>query len=179
MAAMSPEERAQFEERMRARQAQGGRGGGQDGDAGGRRAGGDAERNGSNAGGQNARGTGRSTPAQNQPPAKTVASTNATNIDSLFAPIEIPETRGRAWLYVNKQLQMVNLRLGITDGTYTEVLNEADLQPEADVVTGVVTAEMANRPAGQQNNPNQTNNPLMPQRGGGRGPGGGGRGGGR
>ena len=42
---------------------------------------------------------------------------NATTIDSLFGPLPTVETRGRAWLYINKQLKPVNLRLGISDGT--------------------------------------------------------------
>jgi HlyD family secretion protein len=166
MANMTPEERAQFQERMRARQAQGGNAG-----VGGGR-GGSFER-----GGQGPGSSGRNaarTQGQNAPTAsKSAATTTATNIDSLFAPIEIQETRQRAWVWANKQLKMVNLRLGISDGTYTEVINESELGPDVDVVTGVITAEMASRPATQPNNPNQTNNPLMPQRGG-RGPGGGG-----
>ena len=79
------------------------------------------------------------------------------------------------WLYVNKQLKPVDLRLGISDGTYTEVLNDSsELAPTTEVVTSIITPEMASRPTGQQN---QANNPLMPQRG--RGPGGPGAGGAR
>ena len=98
-------------------------------------------------------------------------------IDSLFAPLPPVETRGRAWLYINKQLKPVNLRLGISDGTYTEVLNDTELPPEAELVTSIVTAAQATTPANQQNNAN--GNPLMPQRGRPGGPGGGGGGGGR
>jgi hypothetical protein len=89
------------------------------------------------------------------------------------------ESRGRVWLYVGKQLKPVELRLGITDGTYTEVLNDpSELASNTEVVISVITPEMASRPTGQQGN--QANNPLMPQRGRGPGgPGGGGRGGGR
>lgn len=107
------------------------------------------------------------------------AITNAATIDALFAPLQFAETRGRAWVYENKHLELVDLRLGITDGTFTEVLNADALQPGAEVVTAVITPEMASRPAGQQQQ-NSPTNPLMPQRG--RGPGGGGgggRGGGR
>ena len=32
------------------------------------------------------------------------------------------ETRGRAWLFMNNQLKPVNIRLGISDGTNTELL---------------------------------------------------------
>jgi len=86
------------------------------------------------------------------------------------------------WLYINKQLKPVELRLGISDGTFTEVLNEpGELQPNTEVVQSVITPEMASRPTNQQTG--GANNPMMPQRG--RGPGGapggggGGRGGGR
>jgi hypothetical protein len=106
-------------------------------------------------------------------------SSGATTIDSLFGPLPVVETRGTAWLYVNKQLKMVRLRLGITDGTYTEVINEEELQPGIEVVTMMTTGlEPRTATPGQGG----SQNPLMgPQRGGpgGRGPGGGGGGGGR
>jgi hypothetical protein len=105
-----------------------------------------------------------------------IANSKASTIDSLFGPLPTVETRQRAWLYVNKQLKPVMLRLGISDGTYTEILEPTELQPNTEVVTNVVTGlESAQRPTGNQNN----GNPLMgPQRGG-PGGGGGGRGGGR
>src|SRR5262249_12336788 len=109
--------------------------------------------------------------------AKRTRPLTARTMDSLFGPLPQVETRGRAWLFINKELKMVNLRLGISDGTFTEVINDTELQPDMDVVTSVVTAEMASRPANQQNQNN--GNPLMPQRGRPGGPGGGGRGGGR
>jgi hypothetical protein len=113
---------------------------------------------------------------------KSAATTNATTIDALFAPLPEVETRGRAWLYVNKQLKPVNLRLGISDGTFTEVKNDSELPADTEVVTSIITPEMAARPT---NANNANGNPLMPaQRGrgpgqGGPGGGGGGRGGGR
>jgi HlyD family secretion protein len=74
-------------------------------------------------------------------------------------------------------LKPVNLRLGITDGTNTELLS-GELQPGMEVVTGVLTGTGA-RP-GQ---PTGAGNPLLPQGGRGRdgfggfpGGGGGGRG---
>jgi hypothetical protein len=59
------------------------------------------------------------------------------------------------------------VRLGVTDGTYSELL-DGDLQEGQEIVTSFVTGlEPANRP-NQQGGPTQ--NPLMgPQRGGGRG----------
>ena len=44
------------------------------------------------------------------------------------------------WQYdANKQLKMIRLRLGATDGTYTEVLNEADVPADGVVVTAMKT----------------------------------------
>jgi len=194
MASMTPEERAAFQERMKQRQAQGGGPGGPGGGRGGQGAGNfGGGRGGQGAGnfgggrGQGAgnapvnasrsRETGAGQPGGQQRPAgnpKSAAATNATTIDALFAPLPEIETRGRAWLYVNKQLKPVNLRLGISDGTFTEVKNDSELPVDTDVVTSIITPEMAARPANQNN---ANGNPLMPaQRG--RGPGGPGGGGG-
>jgi HlyD family secretion protein len=95
------------------------------------------------------------------------ATQSAETIDALFAPLPVVESRGRAWLFVDHQLKPVNLRLGITDGTYTELLSE-ELQPNMEVVTAV-TGLGPTRTTGAAG----SGNPLMPQRGG---PGGGGRG---
>jgi hypothetical protein len=183
MAAMPPEERAAFQERLKQRQAQGGGRGGQGGGnfagGGGRGQGAGADGSGNAARTPSAASSRTGQPAQ-APNSKSAALTNATTIDALFAPLPVVESRGRAWLYVNKQLKPISLRLGITDGTFTEVLNDSELPADIDVVTSIVTPEMATRPA----NPNNANgNPLMPANRG-RGPGGnpgggGGRGGGR
>jgi len=203
MASMTPEERAQFQERMRQRQADGGRSAGSDqGGRGGFGQGATASPQGTSAGsgqgggrggfgqGQAANGaSGGSAPGvggsrrgqlqgQQATNSRSAAVTSATTIDALFAPLPVVETRGRTWLYINKNLKPVDLRLGISDGTFTEVLTPDALQPGQEVVTSVITPEMASRPANQQNN--NANNPLMPQRGRGPGqggPGGGGRGG--
>ena len=67
----------------------------------------------------------------------------------------------------------MNLRLGITDGTNTELVS-GELQPGPEVVTGVLTGNARHNGRGRR-----AGNPLLPnQRGG--GPGGfGGGGGGR
>ncbi len=88
----------------------------------------------------------------------------AQTIDALFAPLPTVESRGRAWLYVDKQLKPLNLRLGITDGTNTEVLS-TEAQPGMEVVTGVTGLGTTRNTGAQQG----TGNPLMPQRGGGPG----------
>ena len=103
--------------------------------------------------------------------AKTAAAPAASTIDALFAPLPVVESRGRAWLYVDKILKPVTLRLGITDGANTEVISD-DVQEGTEVVTGVTgVGPTRNTPA-----PTGAGNPFTP--GGGRGgPGGGGRGG--
>jgi HlyD family secretion protein len=151
---MTPEQRERFEARMRERQG--------------------AEAGSAPAGGE--RGGGRATAT---PESRTLSS-GATTIDSLFGPLPVVETRGMAWLYVNKQLKPVRLRLGISDGTFTEVINDDELQPTMEVVTMMTTGLETRTVPGQGGN----QNPLMgPQRGGpgrpGGGPGGGGGGGGR
>ena len=103
-------------------------------------------------------------------PSKGGASAAAQTIDALFAPLPTTETRGRAWLFMNKELKPVALRLGISDGTNTEVIS-TELQQGMEVVTGVTGLGTTRAlPQGNQGNP------LMP---GGRGPGGGFGGGGR
>ena len=100
----------------------------------------------------------------------------ATTIDALFGPLPVVESRGRAWLYMDKKLKPISLRLGVSDGTFTEILS-GEIQQGQEVVTAMVTGlEPKTTPPGGNN----ANNPLMgPQRGGpggDRGPGGGGRG---
>ncbi len=83
-------------------------------------------------------------------------------IDALFAPLPVVETRGRAWLYMDKQLKPVNLRLGITDGTNTELLS-GELQQGMELVTSILLGSVrpTTTPAAG------AGNPLMPsQRGG-------------
>ena len=96
----------------------------------------------------------------------------AQTIDALFAPLPVVETRGRAWLKVNGQLKAVGLRLGVTDGSYTEVISAEELPETAEVVTGV-TGLAPTRALPQQ----QQGNPFAPGRGGPGGAPGGGRGG--
>jgi len=140
LAQMTPEQRQQFEARMKER--------------------------GVNMGGQNDQPAAR--PQNAKAPQSTESramASGAQSIDALFGPLPTVESRGRVWLYINKQLKPVNLRLGISDGTWTEVLDGNELQPGTDVVTNVTTGlETQQRPGNQ--NPG-SGNPLMgPQRGG-------------
>jgi HlyD family secretion protein len=114
--------------------------------------------------------------AKGKSPSAQAKDGGATTIDALFAPLPTVITQGRVWIAPNKQLKSVRLRLGITDGTNTELV-EGDLEPGTEVVTGIVLPASA-RPAAAAGG-----NPLLQQggRGGGFGGGGfpGGGGGGR
>ena len=105
---MSPEQRAEF---FAARG--GGRGGG------GR--GGFGERSG---GRDRTGGGGAQRRRANQIAAAAVPTVErgATTIDALFAPLEMTETDGRVWMLDGEQLRPVEVRLGVTDGTATELL---------------------------------------------------------
>jgi HlyD family secretion protein len=107
---------------------------------------------------------------EKKPTGKPAAKPTAETIDALFAPLPPVESRGRAWLFNEHQLKSVNLRLGVTDGTNTELLS-GDIDQNAEVVTsitGLGSTRATNAGGG-------AGNPLMP---GGRGPGGFGGGGG-
>jgi HlyD family secretion protein len=169
LAAMSPDERQRFEE-MRARRAEGGQGG-----PGGPPAAG-APR------GQAAQAT-QGRPETASPARQRAGATRsgthasgATTIDALFGPLPQTESRGRAWLYADNKLKPLNLRLGVSDGTFTEIL-EGEVREGQEVVTSMVTGLEPR--AGIATGAPNANNPLMgPQRGRGPGGPGGGRGGG-
>ena len=65
------------------------------------------------------------------------APSGATTIDALFAPLPRTETFGRAWVFVDNQLRPLRLRLGISDGQNTEII-EGDVKEGTEVVTNVV-----------------------------------------
>jgi hypothetical protein len=95
----------------------------------------------------------------------------ATTIDALFAPLPRNESVGRVFVYADKQLKPVRLRLGISDGQSTELI-EGDIKEGDGVVTNVVLpGQTSTRP------PANAFPGFGPQRGpGGFGGGGGGRG---
>ncbi len=104
---------------------------------------------------------------------RAAATPQGQTIDALFAPLPPVESRGRAWIFTEGQLKPLPLRLGISDGTNTEVLG-GELEENAAVVTGVTGLG----PTRATPTPAGAGNPLIPGGGrGGRGPGGGGRGG--
>ena len=131
---MTPEERERFTERMRARGFS--TSGGEQADAG----------TASNAapGARQRSQAPAAAPAQSAP-----ARSNATTFDALFGPLAPTETFGQVWLYVDAKLQRVRLRLGITDGQQTELLQalDGDVQEDTEVVTNVITGAVRQAPA--------------------------------
>lgn len=97
---------------------------------------------------------------------KAATAPQAQSIDALFAPLPVVETRGRVWLFVDKELKPVAVRLGISDGTFTELVS-AELQDNTELATGATGLATSTRQQPAAN----SGNPLMP---GGRGPGRGG-----
>jgi HlyD family secretion protein len=89
---------------------------------------------------------------------------SAQTIDALFAPIPAVDTRGRVWVFMNHELKPVNVRLGISDGTNTELLS-GELQANTEIVTGV-TGVGSVRPTATAGA--GTGNPFNQQRGRGR-----------
>jgi len=193
LAQMTPEQRAAFEERRAARQRGeggdqpgggqfgGGRGGFGGGQPGGGRGGAGGQRGAQNNAG-NAGNAGGTQPSRNANQGRVASApsmtTGATTIDSLFGPLPTIETRGQAWVFENKQLKQIRLRLGVSDSTYTEILQS---DPELKEGTEVVTSVIIEQPQAAAPGAGNANNPLMgqPQRGRPGGPGGGQGGGGR
>jgi HlyD family secretion protein len=162
LASMTPEERERFTERMRAR--------------------GLTQPSEGQTTAASQSGGGLAPRAQAQPPrqAAPVAPSQggATTFDALFGPLAPTESVGQVWLNVDGKLQRVRLRLGITDGQQSELIQVLDgsVQEGTEVVTSVTigAARQAVTPAGGA---------AFPGLGGGRqgfpGAGGGNRGGGR
>lgn len=174
LAAMSPEERERFEQRMREGGGRGGFGGRQGGAAADQPTGRGAPAGTVAAGRQ---GGGAANPAGET--SRALASGGATTIDALFAPIQIQERSALAWVYEDRQLKPLRLRLGVSDSNFSEVVNDHEVPENTEVVVMLTTGTEARATPGMTN---PQGNPLMgPQRGapGGRGGGGGGRAGGR
>jgi HlyD family secretion protein len=84
--------------------------------------------------------------AQKAPAAKATPArgAGATTIDALFGPLPPTESFGQVWLHENGKLNRVRLRLGISDGQQTELTqvldNNAKIDEGTEVVTAVTTA---------------------------------------
>ena len=171
---MTPEQQKQFLERF----APGSRGGGGRGqNAGGR---GGNQPGGGRGGNQGGRG-GR----QAGPP---VDLSSASRIDELWAEIIPVETRGNVWKYnaaaaPEDRLKQVPVRMGVSDGSFMELLS-GDLKVGDKVVTGVILPASMRPAANPLMGPGgarpggQTMPGMGGMGGGGAAPGGGGAGGG-
>ena len=67
--------------------------------------------------------------------------TGATTFDALFGPLTQTESFGQGWVNTGGKLQRVRLRLGITDGQQTELIQvlDGELSEGTEVVTNVMT----------------------------------------
>ena len=91
-----------------------------------------------------------------------IVNSKADTIDALFGPLPPTESFGRVWRFVDGKLTMVRVRLGVTDGTNTELIS-GDLPEAAQVVTGVL---LQATPSATQGGGATGRSPLMgPQRG--------------
>lgn len=68
---------------------------------------------------------------RNAGPAVPAVERGARTIDALFSPIRVEETSGRLWVMDGGELSPVEVRLGVTDGTATELVGAAGPRPPA------------------------------------------------
>ena len=106
---MTPEQRAEF---FASRRGQGGGGPG-------------------GFGGRGGPGGARRPANRNAGPAIPAVERGARTIDALFSPIQVEETAGRLWVMDGDELSPVEVRLGVTDGTATELVGTAGPRPPA------------------------------------------------
>ena len=99
---------------------------------------------------------------------------HASQIDELFAPVPRPNTSGTVWVWDEsaKSLTSVPVRLGITNGQLTELL-EGDITVGQQLVTNVILPQTSTASAQQTNVFGNSGRGFGP--GGGFGPPGGGR----
>ena len=94
------------------------------------------------------RGRGAAAAAADDPAPIQTRASGATTFDALFGPLPPVESVGRVWVQVDGQLQPIRVRLGISDGQASELL-EGNLEPGAQLVTNITTGGEA-RPAAAQ-----------------------------
>ncbi len=124
---LSPEQRAQILQRMRGRGAE-------------------AAAPGSGTAPAGQRGArSEATPSPSVGSGAARGSGGATTIDALFGPLPAVQSQGRVWLHVDGQLRPIRVRLGLSDGQATALL-EGDVQEGTELVTNVATGA-ATRPA--------------------------------
>jgi HlyD family secretion protein len=88
--------------------------------------------------------------ARRAPPARTADAAPAPSdrpggtIDALFGPLPVVESVGRVWVQVDGQFVPIRVRLGITDGQMTELI-ESDLKEGDALVSAVNTGAATTR----------------------------------
>jgi HlyD family secretion protein len=116
-----------------------------------------AGRGGGGRGGRGGGDTPRRRTSQNAGAAIPTVERGATTIDALFAPLEVTETNGRVWVYAGDQLRAVEVRLGVTDGTATELLavlgggRRARREPDPEIAELRQQIEALDEPEARQN----------------------------
>lgn len=112
--------------------------------------------------------------AASEPVVREVSEAGHTTIDGMFAPEPRPEADAQVWILDDNQLRAVPVKVGLTDGTRTQLLS-GDLKPGEQLVTKIV---LPNQPAQLPSTmrPGQFGRGGFDRGRGGRGRGGGGRG---
>jgi hypothetical protein len=72
----------------------------------------------------------------------------ASTVDALFGPLAPVTTTGRVWVRRDGRIVPVTVRLGLSDGQ-TSVLLDGDLQPGDELVTSVTAADASVRTTAQ------------------------------
>ena len=97
-------------------------------------------------GGRDGNRSGRSGPggapsrraATDQEPTVPATERGASTIDALFGPLPPTVSTARVWLYDGQRISPADIRLGITDGSYSELLR-GEIEAGTQLVTGITT----------------------------------------
>ncbi len=76
--------------------------------------------------------------ATNPEPTVPATERGATTIDALFGPLPPTVSTARVWLYDGQRITPADIRLGITDGSYSELLR-GEIEAGTQLVTGITT----------------------------------------
>ena len=152
-----PEQRRQLQERMQNMSPE-------EREAMMRQFGGGRDGNRSGRGGPGGAPSRRAATDTDQEPTVPATERGATTIDALFGPLPRTESTGRLWAYDGVKLTAAQVRLGITDGAFTELLS-GSVEVGAELVTGVLTGNEGPNPS--RGGP--AANPFIPFGGGFRG----------
>ncbi len=97
--------------------------------------------------GADERDAGPRPPVARRPSSSPAKPLEPTTIDALFGPLPSVESVGRAWRHEDGRLRPVRVRLGITDGQMTELLEGDGLDDGTPLVTNVTLGNATTRPA--------------------------------